>query len=102
MAQIVMCICEHYHVHHDKIANWRNDPDWRPSKLAKVTKARQLLIYHMHDCGMSYEAIGKFLKLTVSTVEGHRAQGKRLVLNGMRDFVDELPRVTSSLEILRK
>lgn len=72
------------------------------SKNPKVMSARYLLTYHLHECGMSYEMIAKMNELSVKTVGQHRAQGKRLVLNGMRDFVDELPRVTSTLEILRK
>ena len=99
--QILICICEHYWVNPNKIANWTDDKNWKNSKCPKVTSAKQLFIYHLHECGMSYEMIGKYMRLSVKTVEQHRAQGKRLVLDGMRDFVDELPKITSTLSITR-
>lgn len=96
MAQIVMCIAEHYHV----------DPKWiidmEPRKNIKVMSARRILVFHLYDCGMSFEKIAAFLKRDISTVRDYYTFGKQIVLNGMRDFVDELPRVTSTLFITQK
>jgi DNA-binding NarL/FixJ family response regulator len=99
IAQIVMCICDHYRISPKEIANWEGDENWHPQKSVKVTSAKQLLIYHLHECGMSYEAIAKSMYLKINTVTEHRAKGNRIVLNGMRDFVDELPRVTTTLQV---
>lgn len=102
MTQIITCICEHYAISPLQLSNWKNDPNYNASKSPKVTSAKQILIYHLYECGMSYEAIAKFLKLSTNRVSEHKSHGKRLVLGGMRDFVDMLPRVTSTLEIFRK
>ena len=105
MVQILMCICDHYRVNHTDIANWKGpkeNANWNAPKSMKATSARQIYIYHLHECGMSYEAIAKHMHLGPKTVTEHRAKGKRIVLNGLRDFVDELPRVTTTLQLINK
>ena len=96
MAQIVTCIADHYHVPATHII------DLQLRKGKSVMSARRLLVYHLYDCGMSLEKIASFLKRDVHTVRDYYTDGKRIVLNGKRDFVDELPRVTSTLQITNK
>ena len=93
--QIILCIADHYHVPAVHIIDIKH----RTGK--NLMSARRLLVFHLYDCGMSFEKIASFLKRDIHTVRDYYQDGKRLVLNGMRDFVDELPKVTTTLEIAR-
>ena len=96
IAQIVQCIADHYSIPATKIV------DRKDYKLRKVSSARHLLAYHLYECGMSFDAIAKLQARDIHTVQFHYGEGKKLVLNGLRDFVDELPRVTTTLELITK
>jgi len=92
IAQIVQCLADHYAIPAERII------DRQDYKSVKVASARCLLEYHLYECGMSFEAIGRLQGRDVDTIRTHYAKGKRIVLGGMRDFVDELPRVTTTIQ----
>jgi hypothetical protein len=94
-----MCLCDHYRVSPRDIYNWEDDKEWKPSKSPKVQSVKHLLAYHLYECGMSYDAIARFVKLDTYTIRTHYAKGKNIVLGGMRDFVDALPKITTTLEL---
>lgn len=93
IARIVARLSMHYGVSAESIANRK------ASKNANVMSARHLMAYHLHECGMSYQNIAKLQEISVKVAMFHRAEGKKLVTNGMNDLVDSLPRLTSTLDI---
>ena len=93
IAQITTCIADYYKVQASHII------DDTPRKAKGVMSARRLLCYHLHKCGMGYDMLSKLLKRDVHTVRNYTTEGFNLVIGGMRDFVDELPKVTTTLEI---
>ena len=93
IAQIVACLADHYAIPAHKIID-RSD-----CKQIKVNSARVLLVYHLYECGMSFDAVARLQGRDTDTIRTHYARGKNIVLGGMRDFVDELPRITTTLEL---
>jgi hypothetical protein len=93
IAQIVQCIADHYAIPDIKIV------DRVDYKSVKVASARYIFEWHLYDCGLSFDAIATLQGRDVDTIRTHYAKGGRIVLDGMRDFVDALPRVTTTLEM---
>jgi hypothetical protein len=93
IGQIVACLADHYAIPASKIV------DRQEYKSVKVASGRYLLEYHLYECGMSYDSIARLQGRDSDTIRAHYAKGKNIVLGGMRDFVDALPKITTTLEL---
>tara|TARA_R110000868_G_scaffold51318_4_gene162887 strand:- start:737 stop:1054 length:318 start_codon:yes stop_codon:yes gene_type:complete len=67
---------------------------------AATRKARCLLWYHMHDCGMSYHQIGRiFGNLSIDHVTKRAKQGMMSMNEEDRMLLKTLPRIETTLDI---
>lgn len=66
-----------------------------------IQECRRLLAYHLHDCGMSYKAIGKLWKAGEESTR-ENARHAHLFMTGPKVLLlERLPRLTTSVEIVR-
>lgn len=71
----------------------------RPGEAVK--SARNLLWYHMHDCGMSYYAIARIFKLSDAHIARSARQGMLRLMDDDREVLARLPRIANTLEFVR-
>jgi hypothetical protein len=70
----------------------------RPGEAVK--NARNLLWYHMHDCGMSYYAIARIFKLSDTHVARSARQGMLRLSDADREVLARVPRISNTLEFV--
>lgn len=71
------------------------------NKCNRISEARNLLWFHLHDCGMSYDAIGRIWKLSCDHIAKRVKQGSITLLPDDLLLLKTLPRISSTLEIGR-
>lgn len=68
-----------------------------PSK--GISHARNLIWYHLHECGMAYHAIGRIWKLSETTIQKRARQGSIALSPEDILILKTLPRISTSLTI---
>jgi len=69
------------------------------SKEAPGRKARFMLIYHLHRCGMSFDRIGKLVRRSPDYCQKSRGDTLMRLTTRDREILAKLPQIPTTLEI---
>ncbi len=69
------------------------------SRSAAVREARSVLIYHLHRCGMSFEAIGRIVGRSAEHCQRTERHGVIRLMGEDRAMIDALPQIPTGLNI---
>lgn len=94
--QILKCVelvAAHFEVEHEKVLT-----AFAP-KTPGISSARALLWHHLHQCGMSFNAMSRIWKLSTDHISKEARNGRIRMLPEEAELLAALPMVENTLDI---